>query len=325
MRRQAALVAVIVAACVYRLPHAGASFIPCAGRSSAGKLAIRPQAAAATSRAACADFLMKKRVNRRKRGAAAGARAHDLDVDGLSRMGHVATVGTRSSPRSPPPLPFPYLCVCDVEATCAEFDKHYVHEIIEFPVVVVDLEAGEVVDEFHSYVRPTVNTTLSTFCHELTGIKQEQVDAAPTLSEVLHAFEAWRLEREWLQYGEERKDFAFAADGPWDLRFFLHGECYRKGIAKPAYFDKWVNIKQVRTPPQPPRSSARVTLHPAPPCVRSRTGLPTRDSRATRSSSPTFTTHATARSTRCCRCRACSSRGGCTRASTTHAILRGSR
>ena len=44
---------------------------------------------------------------------------------------------------------------------------------------------------------------------------------------------------------DEQKDFAFAADGPWDLRFFLHGECARKGIAKPAYFDKWANIKEL--------------------------------------------------------------------------------
>ena len=44
---------------------------------------------------------------------------------------------------------------------------------------------------------------------------------------------------------EERKDFTFACDGPWDLRFFLHGECARKGLQKPAYFDKWCNIKQL--------------------------------------------------------------------------------
>ena len=36
----------------------------------------------------------------------------------------------------------------------------------------------------------------------------------------------------------ERRDFVFAADGPWDLQFFLHGECVRKGISKPAYFDR---------------------------------------------------------------------------------------
>jgi inhibitor of KinA sporulation pathway (predicted exonuclease) len=137
--------------------------------------------------------------------------------------------------------------VCDVEATCDRTTKFadYSHEIIEFPVVVVDLHAGGgVVDEFHSYVRPTQNTTLSDFCTELTGITQATVDAAPTLPEVLEAFEAWRLERGY-RHDDEAKDFAFGADGPWDLRYFLHGECTRKGVPKRAYFDKWVNIKQL--------------------------------------------------------------------------------
>lgn len=181
---------------------------------------------------------MSRRSRRRKRGAAKGERALELDTESL---GAGARVGSPRRP-SPPPLPFPYLCVCDVEATC-ERNGHYVHEIIEFPVVVVDLEAGRIVDEFHSYVRPTVNTTLSAFCTELTGITQDKVDAAPTLPEVLEAFEAWRSAKGWLEHTAERTDFAFAADGPFDLRFFLHGECARKGIAKRAYYDKWVNVK----------------------------------------------------------------------------------
>lgn len=146
-----------------------------------------------------------------------------------------------------PPPPFPYLCVLDVEATCDEFSgfSNYCHEIIEFPVVVIDLRnGGEVVDEFHSYVRPTVNSTLTDFCSQLTGISQEQVDSAPTLPEVLAQFDEWRLARDFA-WTAERKDFAFAADGPWDLRYFLHGECSRKGIEKPAYFDKWCNVKSL--------------------------------------------------------------------------------
>ena len=146
-----------------------------------------------------------------------------------------------------PPTPFRYLCVLDVEATCDEFVRHYVHEIIEFPVVVVDLMAdngASVVSEFHTYVRPTVNTTLSEFCRRLTGIQQAQVDEAPTLPEVLAQFEEWRL-TQGLQWDEDDKNFAFGADGPWDLRFFLEGECARKNVPKAAYFDKWVNIKQL--------------------------------------------------------------------------------
>jgi len=175
----------------------------------------------------------------------AAERARDLDVmkPGEDTAHHGPTVPGRRG-TSAPPLPFPYLAVCDVEATCEEnsFSRHYIHEIIEFPVVLVDIAQGTVVDEFHSYVRPTVNTTLSEFCTRLTGITQERVDEAPTLPEVLEAFETWR-QAKGLEYTDERKDFAFAADGPWDLRFFLHGECVRKGISKRRYFDKWCNIK----------------------------------------------------------------------------------
>jgi len=144
-----------------------------------------------------------------------------------------------------PPPPFQYVCVLDVEATCEERDKHYVHEIIEFPVVLVDLlaEGGPAaVDEFHTFVRPTINTTLTEFCTRLTGITQQQVDNAPTLPEVLADFEAWRVAR-GMEYTDERKDFAFGTDGAFDLRFFLHGECTRKGYEKAAYYDKWINIK----------------------------------------------------------------------------------
>jgi 3'-5' exoribonuclease 1 len=184
---------------------------------------------------------MSRRSRRRKRGAAAGERAREVDVERPSDAAQpIGRRGVRA-----PPLPFRYLAVCDVEATCEESGfKGYEHEIIEFPVVVVDLESGEIHDEFHSYVRPTVNTTLSDFCTRLTGITQPQIDTSPALPEVLAQFEEWRVDK-GLEYSEEGRNFAFAADGPWDLRYFLHGECSRKGIAKAAYFDKWVNVKQL--------------------------------------------------------------------------------
>ena len=82
----------------------------------------------------------------------------------------------------------------------------------------------QVCGEFHSYVRPTVNQTLSKFCTTLTGISQSAVDQAPTLGEVLVQCDAWLNERGLLNT-LTRRDFAFAADGPWDLKFFLDAEC----------------------------------------------------------------------------------------------------
>jgi ERI1 exoribonuclease 2 len=54
-------------------------------------------------------------------------------------------------------------------------------EVIEFPAVLFDANAGSVPDDplavFHEYVMPTEEPVLSKFCTELTGIRQEQVDA----------------------------------------------------------------------------------------------------------------------------------------------------
>lgn len=176
----------------------------------------------------------------RKRGAALAERRSELSTERLAPSAGARTV--HGSGRSAIRAPFRYLCVLDVEATCKKNNKNFVHEIIEFPVVVIDLHEGGVFGEFHTYVRPTTNSTLSAFCTQLTGITQEQVDSAPTLEEVLAQFETWRVER-GLVHTPEQQDFAFAADGPWDLRFFLHAECARKGIGKEPYYDKWVNVK----------------------------------------------------------------------------------
>ena len=118
------------------------------------------------------------------------------------------------------------------------------HEIIELPVVLVDLQERMVVAKFQRYVCPTRNRTLSHFCTRLTGITQDVVDAAATLDVALLELDAW-LEEQGLRNTPEHRSFAFAADGPWDLQFFLEQECTRKGIPRPAYFDKWVNLKRL--------------------------------------------------------------------------------
>lgn len=95
------------------------------------------------------------------------------------------------------------------------------HEIIEFPAVLVSTELQQVVDHFQAYCRPVLNPTLSGFCMELTGITQEEVDAADTFPQVLREFEAW-LTRHKL--GAKHK-FIVVTDGPWDMGRFLYGQC----------------------------------------------------------------------------------------------------
>jgi ERI1 exoribonuclease 2 len=64
-----------------------------------------------------------------------------------------------------------YVIVIDFESTCWK-DKKGAQEIIEFPAVLLDLESGEVVDEFQQYVQPQECPVLSDFCKDLTGISQ---------------------------------------------------------------------------------------------------------------------------------------------------------
>jgi len=95
------------------------------------------------------------------------------------------------------------------------------HEIIEFPAVLVSTELQQVVDHFQAYCRPVLNPTLSGFCMELTGIKQEEVDAADTFPQVLRDFEAWLTKH---KLGTKHK-FIVVTDGPWDMGRFLYGQC----------------------------------------------------------------------------------------------------
>ena len=130
----------------------------------------------------------------------------------------------------------------DFECTC-EPGWDYIHEIIEFPVVLFDTRTREITDSFHSYVRPTENATLSAFCTDLTGIEQATVDAAPTLPEVLDDLDAW-LRARGLVGAEPAASFALATDG-WDLEHFLDVELSRKLLYKPGdYLDRWVDLSK---------------------------------------------------------------------------------
>lgn len=64
-------------------------------------------------------------------------------------------------------------------------------EIIEFPIVLINLPERRIVDTFQTYIKPSINPILSDFCTELTGITQAQVDNAPTFPEALQLVNDW--------------------------------------------------------------------------------------------------------------------------------------
>jgi inhibitor of KinA sporulation pathway (predicted exonuclease) len=63
-------------------------------------------------------------------------------------------------------------------------------EIIEIGAVLVD-ENLKLIDEFSTFVKPTINPTLTHFCTKLTTITQKDVDDAPYIEEALDSLRAF--------------------------------------------------------------------------------------------------------------------------------------
>jgi 3'-5' exoribonuclease 1 len=85
------------------------------------------------------------------------------------------------------------LVVVDVEGTCWKkgvFSRR--KETIEIGAVLLRLDrVPSRWREFQTFVRPLRYPRLSSFCRELTGITQEDVDGAPTFPEALQLFLRW--------------------------------------------------------------------------------------------------------------------------------------
>ncbi len=117
--------------------------------------------------------------------------------------------------------------VVDVEATCWKkgvFSRQ--KETIEIGAVLLLLDRAQSKwPEFQTFVRPLRLPRLSTFCRELTGIAQENVDAAPAFPEALQRFLEWSqpLERvvlaTWSHYDLWQLDLDLEAHGLPKLAF----------------------------------------------------------------------------------------------------------
>lgn len=80
--------------------------------------------------------------------------------------------------------------VLDLEATCWDQKGKFQNEIIEIGAVAIDSKK-QILGEYCSFAKPSLNPRLSDFCKQLTTITQEEVDAAPLFPEVLKDFQNW--------------------------------------------------------------------------------------------------------------------------------------
>ncbi|OZC11177.1 SAP domain protein [Onchocerca flexuosa] len=145
-------------------------------------------------------------------------------------------------PRNKTEAFYDYFVVMDFECTCEADLYNYNHEIIEFPAILVDVRKKEIVDIFHSYVRPLVNPQLSEFCSAFTGITQEMVDKASPFIDVLDSFRAWMQSH---RLGQKDVRYAFVTDGPWDIAKFFQMQCIQSKLnAVPHDFRFYINIRR---------------------------------------------------------------------------------
>lgn len=140
-------------------------------------------------------------------------------------------------------LYYDYYLVIDFEATCDENQNPatYRHEIIEFPAQLVSTKKGQIINHFHSYVKPLVNPRLTDFCTSLTGITQDQVNFAPTFPEVLKQFDEWLKD---LGLTSSETKMTVLTDGPWDMGRFLYQQCSISGVPYPNWGKQWINIRK---------------------------------------------------------------------------------
>lgn len=135
-----------------------------------------------------------------------------------------------------------YICVLDFEATCWDdptINKSKI-EIIEFPSILYKLENNklEKLGEFHEYVKPIINPTLSEFCTKLTGITQETVDKAFTFPGVYNRHYKWLKE-----LVPDLSELSFLTCGAWDLQTQLPRELKNKNLKNKEPYLYFINIK----------------------------------------------------------------------------------
>ncbi|XP_033920889.1 3'-5' exoribonuclease 1 isoform X1 [Melopsittacus undulatus] len=136
---------------------------------------------------------------------------------------------------------YDYICVVDFEATCEEGNPpEFVHEIIEFPVVLLNTHTLEIEDTFQQYVKPEINPKLSDFCIRLTGITQDIVDKAETFTQVLQNVIEWMRQREL----GTKYSYSMLTDGSWDMSKFLNTQCRISRIKYPSFAKRWINIRK---------------------------------------------------------------------------------
>ena len=123
--------------------------------------------------------------------------------------------------------------IVDLEATCWEKSRGYRRmEIIEIGAVRMETPDGVPSAEFSEFVKPVAERRLTTFCTQLTSIRQADVDQADVFPVVFQRFLDW--------IGSD--DYRLCSWGGYDLTQF-RVDCDRHRVLFPTEFESHINLK----------------------------------------------------------------------------------
>jgi len=144
-----------------------------------------------------------------------------------------------TTPDKPPEI----LVVLDLEATCdINWNRNFSPlEIIEFSSIMISAKTYEVLAHFQAFVKPIAHPMLTSFCVQLTGITQEQVDNGLTLQQTLTIYNQWLQE----YITPPGASFAVVCWTDWDLKTMLHDNCKMLNISRPKYFNAWIDVRKI--------------------------------------------------------------------------------
>lgn len=120
------------------------------------------------------------------------------------------------------------------------FDLEGKHEIIEFPVIVLDTVSRQEIGRFQSFVRPTGEHPE---VRQFKGLEAQPESPAVSFTKVLIEFDTWLQATIGRSVNSQWQDAAFLSCGDFDCRK-IYDQCYYSEISTPLAFCQWVNIKR---------------------------------------------------------------------------------
>ncbi len=128
-----------------------------------------------------------------------------------------------------------YFLVVDLEATCSDDSSIARHEmeIIEIGAVMLNRTSWEIDAEYQQFIKPVRHPRLTDFCTQLTTIRQENIENAPSFPEVITEFKHWI---------SEFPNYIFCSWGDYDKRQFIQ-DCKFHNVRYP-FASEHINIKK---------------------------------------------------------------------------------